>query len=170
MRPHLASRSRINHLNAYTCQAEEGLSICMSRFGYHIKDEASVYAHTYRAEEGEVSLISTLGKLFCLKAAHTLGLILPAGPTLSRSALSGWPLISLFPPLCTACQIGVPAESRVMRDDLNFYIELIGAVAECVGNDHTLKTTGKALWAFFGDMTQLEAALSPLLLTLRVGG
>ncbi|KAL3922615.1 MAG: hypothetical protein SGPRY_004497, partial [Prymnesium sp.] len=64
--------------------------------------------------------------------------------------------------------IGVPAESRVMRDDLNFYIELIGAVAECVGNDHTLKTTGKALWAFFGDMTQLEAALSPLLLTLRI--
>lgn len=129
-----------------------------------------LYIHSYKAEEGEVSCISTLGKLFSLKAAHTLGLTFPAGPRLSRSALSGWPLISLLPPLCTACQIGVPAESRVMRDDLNFYIELIGAVAECVGNDHTLKTTGKALWAFFGDMTQLEAALALFSLLCESGG
>ncbi|KAL1529932.1 hypothetical protein AB1Y20_000860 [Prymnesium parvum] len=66
-----------------------------------------------------------------------------------------------------ACQLGVPREMWIVKEDFNFYVELVGAVATCVGNDHTLQTKTTSFWAIFGTLVELEVPCFILSAALR---
>jgi len=64
-------------------------------------------------------------------------------------------------------QLGVPAEQMVGADDIDFFCELLGAVGDKVGADHTLHMKVNAFWSTIGNPIELVVPLYILLAALR---
>jgi hypothetical protein len=67
-----------------------------------------------------------------------------------------------------ASQHGVPDAEKMHADDFDFYIDLLGELANCVGAEHTLKMKGVgAFWNLFGSMAEMELPVFVLLNTCQ---
>ena len=60
---------------------------------------------------------------------------------------------------------GVPFESHVHADDFDFYMDVLGTVAEVVGAEHTLAMKGGAFWNMLGSMQEI---LLPVFVLINV--
>ena len=74
------------------------------------------------------------------------------------------PIIHFF---WRASQLGVPSNQIVGSEDIDFFCELLGAVADKVGSDHTLKLRSGAFWSAVGTACELVIPMYILLAALR---
>ena len=66
-----------------------------------------------------------------------------------------------------ASQLGVPSSLVAGNEDIDFFCELLGAVADLVGNDRMLDMSAAAFWSAVGAAVELVLPLSTLTAALR---
>ena len=69
----------------------------------------------------------------------------------------------LLMPFWRAAHHGVPLEDRMHADEFDLYLDVLGATAKTVGEEHTLNTKGGAFWNMLGSMAEIQLPVFVLL-------
>ena len=59
--------------------------------------------------------------------------------------------------ISSPCHHGAPLDERLPHEDFDFFIELLGILAETAAGEHTLNLAGiGAFWNMFGSMAEIQ--------------